>query len=66
MLVEAGEAAPLLGRSATGVLLTGRREYFMMVLIYLCYSVVWSVKAVFFLRCRIVTVRWWFKFKLKY
>jgi hypothetical protein len=50
VLVEAGEAAPLLGGSATGVLLTGRREYFMMVLIFLCYSVVWSVKAVSFLK----------------
>ena len=50
VLVEAGEAAPLLGGLAAGVLLTGRREYFMMVLIFLCYSVVWSVKAVPFLK----------------
>ncbi len=50
VLVEAGEAALLLGGSVAGVLLMGRREYFMMVLIFLCYSVVWSVKAVSFLK----------------
>ncbi len=50
VLVEAGEAVPLLGGLAAGGFLTGRREYFMMVLIFLCYLVVWSVKAVPFLK----------------
>ncbi len=42
VLVEAGEAAPLVGGLAAGVLLTERHEYFMMVLIFLLLGCVVS------------------------